>query len=126
MTENPIEPKYTTRMHMCLSVRGALWNRNWGGLLNDEGKQMSAREAFNALCDELKKGHEVIPVTDCDDFDYTTGCRGHRITIPAEELEARASADHEKRAAPCPRCKGTGDDQAGKCDDCAATGTVMR
>jgi hypothetical protein len=40
---------------------------------------MTAREAFNALCDELVKGRRVLPCGECDNFDFQKGCLGHQI-----------------------------------------------
>lgn len=68
-------------IHVCLSVRGALRQKNFAGFQHDDGRQMTAREAENALFDELAKGHEVIPLTTdpCEGFDYKTGCPGHEV-----------------------------------------------
>jgi hypothetical protein len=71
-------------MHMCLSVRGALnwplreqkqalkWCKREGG-----APFRDVQELRSALMDELAQGHEVIPMTACDNFDFKTGCRGH-------------------------------------------------
>jgi hypothetical protein len=70
------------RIHMCMNVRGALnWDkktmkRNAKGFTND-GKPMTSDEVRNKLMDELAKGHEVIPLGECDNFDLKTGCKGH-------------------------------------------------
>ena len=69
-------------VHVCLDIRGALMN--WSArdfatcFRHDDGRKMTAREAKNILMDELALGHEVIPCGPCDNFDYKTGCRGHR------------------------------------------------
>jgi len=44
---------------------------------NDSGRTLSADEAKMHLLDELAQGHEVLPMTECDNFDYKRGCRGH-------------------------------------------------
>jgi hypothetical protein len=70
----------TKTVHMCLSVRGALRNApgSLRGFAHDDGRKMSTAEAFESLCDELAKGHEVIPMGDaCEGFDYKSGCPGH-------------------------------------------------
>ncbi len=72
--------------HLCVSVRGVLsWNDKEllrmfkGCITNDEGKVLTTTlEIRNALYDELSKGHEVIKTCDCDNFDYKTGCQGHK------------------------------------------------
>lgn len=74
-------------IHCCISVRGML---NWP---NSEAKRMlrsitkgdgmpyrDVSEFRNALMDELAQGHEVLPMSkDCDNFDYKTGCKGHKV-----------------------------------------------
>ncbi len=77
-----------TKVHMCLSVRGALWNRAYlersemtlvGSMTNSEtGEKLSSTEIFHLLCDSLEKGEKVLPMGDCSNFDAETGCRGHR------------------------------------------------
>jgi len=44
-----------------------------------EKRSMTPREAEDFLMDELAKGHEVIPICDCDNFDFKEngGCQGH-------------------------------------------------
>lgn len=79
---NAREVKKGTRFHMCLYVRGALkWPKSKRQKMfkKDNGQTMTADEATEALLDELSKGHEVIPMGDCDNFDFKTGCRGHSI-----------------------------------------------
>lgn len=71
-------------IHMCLSVRGALnWDKRrlknatkW--ITKEDGSHYTPDELRSALMDELAQGHEVIPMGECDDFDFKTGCRGHR------------------------------------------------
>ncbi len=74
-----------TKIHMCLSVRGALktmTKRQLGRMFShDDGRRMTADEARDALMDELAKGHEVIPFGEpCEGFDYGgSGCPGHEV-----------------------------------------------
>ena len=76
------------RYHMCMSVRGALnWDkktlkRNAKGFTNKDGKTMTPDEVRAALMDELSKGREVIPLGECDNFDFKTGCKGHPDIAP--------------------------------------------
>jgi len=44
---------------------------------SDGTKFASVEEFKNSLYDELAKGHEVIPMGECEGFDYKTGCPGH-------------------------------------------------
>ena len=71
----------TRKFHVCLSVRGALRlpKRKLSKMLrHDDGRSMTPDEAFDALCEELKQGREVIPIGECDNFDYSGGgCQGH-------------------------------------------------
>jgi hypothetical protein len=68
-------------IHMCLSVRGALmnWNaRQLGTIFRDEnGKRVPWREAKVELMDHLVAGREVLPIGECDNFDWKKGCLGH-------------------------------------------------
>lgn len=74
-----------TTYHMGLDVKGVL--KNWKpsqlkGLLNHpDGKSMTADEVKDVLLNELSKGHEMLPIGECDKFDYKSGCLGH----PKEE-----------------------------------------
>jgi len=73
-------------LHMSLSLRGALnWPKKefknackW--ITKKDGSSFTPGELREAFYDELAKGHEVIPIGECDDFDYKTGCRGHKQT----------------------------------------------
>jgi len=78
----------TKTFHLCTCVRGVL---NWsdkellkmykGCITTAEGKVLqTVAEIRNAFYDELTKGHEVIPMTECDNFDFKKGCQGHEIT----------------------------------------------
>jgi len=75
-------------VHICLSVRGALkWPKpefrralKWVTKTGGEPYR-DIDELREALMDELAQGHEVIPMGECDNFDFKTGCLGH----PTEE-----------------------------------------
>lgn len=73
----------STTTHLCISVRGAL---NWPKsrlkhffVDNETGKQLTPDQAREYLMDMLSEGKEVIPVGECDNFDYKTGCKGHPV-----------------------------------------------
>jgi hypothetical protein len=86
---------------MCLSVRGFLKNakfpRDYLNMFkHDDGRSMTPDEARDCLMDELKNGHEVIPMSDkcgnpceqpgCAGFEYHKemgGCPGHETQTPA-------------------------------------------
>lgn len=64
--------------HFCLSVRGALKNRDFAGFVNDDGSKASHEQVQDFLMDQLAMGREVIPISpDCKGFDYKNGCPGH-------------------------------------------------
>ena len=71
------------KVHVCMSVRGALnWNkaelkRNARAMSDKDGNPMTPDAVRSALMDELAQGHEVIPLGECDNFDFKTGCKGH-------------------------------------------------
>lgn len=79
-------PKFTTRVHLCQSIRGPLTNwkaRDWRNatkwITKNDGSSYTPEELKQAFMDELAKGHEVIPLGECDNFDFKTGCKGHKI-----------------------------------------------
>lgn len=71
-------------MHMCLDTRGALnWpKRELAKLVRDKvtGRYLSADAAREWLLDELAKGHEVLPMCDCPNFDFKKGCPGKAVS----------------------------------------------
>jgi hypothetical protein len=73
--------------HMCVDIRGAIWNRSFEGLKHSDGRPMTKHEAFEALCDELVKGRRVLPLSRCDNFDYEKGCLGHDEDPDTGELK---------------------------------------
>ena len=72
------------QIHMSLDIRGVL-KHNLGkkslkGLFDkDNGQPCTHEEAQDYLFDCLSKGWELLPMGDCDNFDYKTGCKGHEI-----------------------------------------------
>ena len=75
------------RVHMCHGIEWPLlnWgNRDWKKALkymskNDGSKFSTVEELKLAFMAELTQGHKVVPIGDCDNFDWETGCRGHVI-----------------------------------------------
>jgi len=74
-----------TSHHMFVKVRNLLnqpkrqfWN-DWKNVFtSDDGKPLTYEQVREGLFDELAKGHEYIPLGDCDNFDYVNGgCKGH-------------------------------------------------
>ncbi len=70
-------------IHVGMSVRGAIRNGEWCGSLvgycrKPDGSLMTRDEIFDALCDHLTQGHEMIPFGEpCDGWDWKEGCPGH-------------------------------------------------
>lgn len=83
-----------SKHHMGQSVRGAL---NWSPaetrralkfMKKDDGSRFScSAELRDAFMDELAEGHELIPLGECDNWDWKTGCKGH----PLSESEERSA-----------------------------------
>jgi hypothetical protein len=42
-----------------------------------DGRRMSADEAKSYLLEMLAQGKRFIPVGECDNFDFNSGCKGH-------------------------------------------------
>ncbi len=79
------------RIHLCQSIEGPLHNwkeRDWHNALkwinkSDGSTYRSAAELRQAFMDELAKGHRVVPIGECDNFDWNEGCKGHpESTVP--------------------------------------------
>lgn len=68
-------------MHISISIEGAIRNAESlkGCITLKNGKVLETvdevRAFFNA---ELLKGRKVLPMGDCDNFDYEKGCLGHK------------------------------------------------
>lgn len=72
----------TKRYHMCIDIRGLLEHRLGkkslkGFFTKEDGTDCTDREARDYLYDCLSKGWKKIPMGECDNFDYETGCKGH-------------------------------------------------
>lgn len=69
---------------MSLSVKGFLTRkykeRDFKNLFeNPDGSFLSPEAAKVYLLDELSKGHLYLPIGNCDNFEYKSGCMGHTI-----------------------------------------------
>lgn len=71
-------------VHLSQSITGPLlnwtssdWQNATKWITKKDGSAYSARELKMLFIQELSKGHEVIPMGDCDNFDYKRGCLGH-------------------------------------------------
>jgi hypothetical protein len=77
--------------HRSLDVAGALKHtpdnnkKSWA--TDDDGRPLTNSEFRAALLEEAFKGRRVIPIGECDDFDYQTGCRGHGRYVVLHDWE---------------------------------------
>lgn len=66
-------------MHISLSILGALKEpENWVNCITVNGRLLVTTEevkSFLLLCHD--KGYRLLPMSDCEGFDYVTGCPGH-------------------------------------------------
>lgn len=69
--------------HFCVSVRGILnmtkaeKRKIATSITIDKKTLRTADEVQEHFLNELSQGHEVLPVGECDNFDYKTVCKGH-------------------------------------------------
>lgn len=69
--------KSKTLIHVSLSVREVL---TWpDDKLKEICHRYSPSDMRVILMDHLEKGHEVIPLDACDNFDWKDGCKGHEV-----------------------------------------------
>lgn len=70
------------RHHMCLNCEGGIRNaKDLIGCITVDGCVLyTVNEIKKFLRNEIKQGHTVIPCGDCNNFDFTTGCKGHNVT----------------------------------------------
>lgn len=75
--------KHTIR-HISLDVKGALMNwdrkmlKNMASSITVDGTPLkTADDVKFFLLDQLAQGHELLPMADCEGFDWKTGCPGH-------------------------------------------------
>lgn len=74
-------------IHICQSIVGPLrtwtkrdWTKATKYMKRSDGSRYTADELKDAFLAELAQGREVIPIGECDNFDWKVGCKGH----PAE------------------------------------------
>lgn len=70
-----------TIRHLCLDIRGGIaCARDLCGCITVDGKVLrTVPEVKNFLQEQLDLGYKVLPMAECDNFDYQTGCRGHIV-----------------------------------------------
>ena len=68
-------------IHMCLDIQGGINNAKMlKGAITVDGKTLkTVKEVKDFLRGQLALGRRVLPMGECDNFDYQTGCKGHPI-----------------------------------------------
>jgi len=73
----------TIKRHMSLNIKGMLeyyGKRKIKDLFfKEDGTPLSSVESREYLNECLSNGWRVIPIGECDNFDYQKGCLGHTI-----------------------------------------------
>lgn len=79
-----------TKYHLAQDIEGAI--RNWkfpkdyrNVFKKDDGTFSTPEETRSYLFDKLREGKHLLPIGNCEGFDFVTGCPGH----PATDEEAR-------------------------------------
>lgn len=75
-----------TRFHCCLDISGGIKNaRMWRNCITVDRRLLQTEKEVRAFFREQQAmGRKVLPIGDCDNFDYQTGCMGH----PVEEAHS--------------------------------------
>lgn len=68
-------------IHCCLDIKGGIMNaRMLKGVITVDGHTLNTvKEIRGFLQEQLDMGRKVLPMGDCDNFDYQTGCKGHVV-----------------------------------------------
>lgn len=71
-------------VHMCVNINGLLKRDDelLGKLFTDNGVNRPGSEVREWLKLQLTEGKRVLPMGDCEGFDFQTGCPGHEIPEP--------------------------------------------
>ena len=69
--------------HMSLNIDGGIQNaRPLKGCITVDGRVLNTVKEIRAFLYEQKAmGRKVLPIGDCDNFDYQTGCLGHQVEV---------------------------------------------
>jgi hypothetical protein len=75
------KPEYTTRIHMCVDIEGVLRrsDRDLSNLFSEDGERRPGKYVRDWLKLQLAQGKRVLPMGECEGFDFQTGCPGHPI-----------------------------------------------
>lgn len=82
-TGNPSPTGRRRLIHCCLDIRGGMRNaRMLKGCITVDGRRLdTVQEIRNFLQSQLDLGRRVLPMGDCEGFDYQTGCPGHYVEV---------------------------------------------
>lgn len=74
-------------IHVSLDIEGGIQNaKSLCGAINVDGRTLETEQEVRAFLREQRAmGRRVLPMGDCDNFDYQTGCRGHLVEDPQPE-----------------------------------------
>lgn len=69
------------RYHMRVDIEGAMRNAEEyiGAIIVDGKKLQTVEEVKQFFKNQLDLGRKVLPIGDCDNFDYQKGCMGHKV-----------------------------------------------
>ena len=69
------------KTHCCLDISGGIKNAKMlRGCIRADGKLLhTEKEVKSFLREQKAMGRRVLPLGDCDNFDYQTGCMGHLV-----------------------------------------------
>lgn len=70
-------------IHVSLNIDGGIQNaRLLKGYITVDGRVLNTVKEIRAFLYEQKAmGRKVLPMGDCDNFDYQTGCMGHQVEV---------------------------------------------
>lgn len=68
-------------IHCCLDIQGGINNaRTLKGVITVDGHTLNTvKEIRGFLREQQNMGRRVLPMGDCDNFDYQKGCLGHEV-----------------------------------------------
>lgn len=99
ITENKTEARKVvyTSTHMSINIEGVLrYDDNYlSKLFTDDGENKPGHVVRDWLKLQLALGKRVLPMGDCEGFDYQTGCPGHPRQPTQEELNKEFEQEHK-------------------------------
>lgn len=86
-------------IHLSLDIEGGIQNaKSLCGAIKVDGRTLETEQEVRAfLREQQAMGRRVLPMGDCDNFDYQTGCRGHLVEDCQTKPVAPAWREHLRR-----------------------------